>query len=341
MNRKDFLSVAVPAGISLSTVSQWTSANAATAEVPSKKIPPYLMPGDTIGITVPAGFITLEDILPAVAQMESWGFKIKIGETVGKKDYTLGGTDEERLADLQQMLDDPSIGAIMCARGGYGAIRIIDKIDFSGFKRHPKWIVGFSDITVLHSHINRQFGIATLHSKMCNSFPSDWSKAEPIQVETILSIRNALMGEPLKYEAPANTQNRTGTAVGILVGGNLRTLENLAGTASQMHTKNKILFVEDTGEYLYSIDRMFYNLKRSGMLNHLAGLIVGGFKIKPDDIGEEFGQSIYDIVISKVSEYGYPVAFDFPVGHQRNNFALKCGVQHRLEVGEGGSVLKG
>ena len=339
MNRKDFLSVAVPAGISLSTVSKWANATPATAENLSKHIPPYLMPGDSIGITVPAGFISMEDILPAVAQMESWGFKIVIGNTVGKKDYTFGGTDEERLLDFQQMLDNPEIQAIMCARGGYGAIRIIDKIDFTTFKRHPKWIIGFSDITVLHSHIHRQLGIATLHSKMCNSFPSDWSKAEPIQIETILSIQYALTGESMRYESAVNGQNRQGVANGVLVGGNLRTLENLSGTVSQMKTKNKILFVEDTGEYLYSIDRMFYNLKRTGMLDQLAGLIVGGFKIKPDDIGEEFGQSIYDIVTSKVGEFGYPVAFDFPVGHQRNNFALKCGVQHRLEVNSTGGVL--
>lgn len=339
MNRKDFLSVAVPAGITLGTLGKWTTAEAASAEMKTHKIPPHLVPGDTIGVTSPAGFITLEDILPAVAQMESWGLKVKIGNSIGKKDFTFGGTDEERLVDFQQMLDDSSIKAIMCARGGYGAIRILDRINFRNFRRSPKWIIGFSDITVFHSHIHSRFGIATLHSKMCNSFPSDWTKAEPIQIETILSIKNALMGESMSYQSPVHDSNRAGVAEGALIGGNLRTLENLSGTVSQMNTRNKILFVEDTGEYLYSIDRMFFNLKRSGMLENLAGLVVGGFKVKPDDAEEAFGQSLYEIVASKISDYNYPVAFNFPVGHQKNNYALKCGVKHRLEVGENGSKL--
>ncbi|HAO47633.1 MAG TPA: LD-carboxypeptidase [Chitinophagaceae bacterium] len=295
-------------------------------------IPPYLNKGDTIGICCPAGYISNDDVQPAVQKINEWGFNVKKGSSIGKRDFTFGGTDEERAADFQEMLEDKNVKAILCARGGYGAVRIIDKIDFRKLKNHPKWIIGFSDVTVIHSHINANHRIASIHSKMCNSFPSDWSKAEPIQVETIESIRKSLVGEKARYVFTPSEKNKTGIGIGELVGGNLKTLESLAGSKSDIDTKGKLLFVEDTGEYLYSIDRMFWNLKRSDKLSHLKGLIIGGFKVKPDDPGEEFGKILQDIVLEKVSEYNYPVCFDFPVGHQKNNFALKCGVVHTLGV---------
>jgi muramoyltetrapeptide carboxypeptidase len=306
---------------------------------PRAIIPQYLKQGDTIGITSPAGFITHEEIQPAIRQIESWGFSVVIGNSIGKRNFTFGGTDEERTGDFQKMLDDPSIKGIMCARGGYGFLRIIDQLNFKSFVANPKWIIGFSDLTVLHNHLNRNYGIASIHSKMCNSFPDDWSKAEPVQVEAINSIRKALTGEKIKYSATHNEKNKFGTAEGVLVGGNLKTIESLAGSSSEIVTARKILFVEDTGEYLYSIDRMFWNLKRTGKLSQLQGLIVGGFKVKPDDPGEEFALSLYDIVLEKIKNYNYPVCFDFPVGHQKNNFALKCGVKHRLSVATTGTTL--
>ncbi len=329
MKRKHFISSAVLALTSLRAFSGAIHENNEVSLPP--KTAPYLRRGDTIGITSPAGNISAEDCKDAVNTMQAWGFKIKTGDTIGKKDFTFGGTDEERRADLQQMLDDDSLKAIMCARGGYGLVRIIDHLNFGKFVRRPKWIIGFSDATVLHNHISRHYGIATLHSKMCNSFV-DPAKGEPIQMETIDSIRKCLVGGKMKYDAPVNPGNKNGTATGILTGGNLKTLESLAGTPSDIITKNKILFVEDTGEYLYSIDRMFWNLKRSGKLAGLAGLIIGGFKIKKDDEGEEFGKTLAEIVLEKISGYHYPVCFDFPVGHQKNNFALKCGVMHTLTV---------
>ena len=295
-------------------------------------IPPYLKKGDIIGITAPAGFITVEAIKPALQQIESWGFKVKIGTTIGKRDFTFGGTDQERVTDFQDLLDDTSVKAILCARGGYGSVRLIDQLNWKKFQASPKWIIGFSDITVLHSHLARNYGIASIHSKMCNSFPDDWNKAEPIQVETILSIRDALKGVQMKYSLTPNSNNRLGKASGRLIGGNLKTIESLAGSSSDIKTAGKILFVEDTGEYLYSIDRMFWNLKRTGKLDHLAALVVGGFKIKTDEAGEEFGKTLYDIVMEKVKDFKYPVCFDFPVGHQKNNFALKCAVKHNLLV---------
>ena len=294
--------------------------------------PAFLKAGDIIGITAPAGYITSEEIRSAVQKMESWGYKIQIGETIDKRDFTFGGTDEERTKDFQQMLDDPKIKAIMCARGGYGVVRIIDKLNWEKFKAKPKWIIGFSDVTVFHSHLNKNFGIASIHSKMCNSFPDDWSLAEPIQIETIEAIQLALSGKKMKYTTTPNPQNKLGTADGVLIGGNLKMLETLAGTKSDINTAGKILFVEDTGEYMYNVDRMFWNLKRTGKLSQLKGLIVGGFKIKVDEDSDDFGKTLQDVVLEKVKAYHYPVCFDFPVGHQRNNYALKCGVKHRLEV---------
>lgn len=336
MNRKNFLSCLTIAGPALTNLKAWGSYPVPAKEV---RIPPYLKQGDTIGITSPAGYITTEQILPAIQVMEGWGFKIKGGSSIGKRDYSMGGTDAQRAADLQQMLDDPNIKAIMCARGGYGAIRIIDQLDFKIFKEHPKWIIGFSDITVLHCHLNRQLNTASIHAKMCNSFPADWTLADAIQIETILSIRQVLTGLPVKYTGGPVSYNRPGRAEAALIGGNLSIIETLAGTPSDIQTEGRILFVEDAGEYLYSVDRMFWNLKRSGKLANLAGLIVGGFKLKPDDPGDEFGRTVYEVIMEKIKEYAYPVCFDFPVGHQKNNFALKCGAKHILNVDVNGSSV--
>lgn len=330
MDRKRFLGTA---GALLSGIALPAAPSAAAEKHPQLfRKPPYLKPGDLIGITAPAGSITAEEIKPAVDLMQSWGFAVQAGDTIGKKDFTFGGTDQERLTDLQAMLDNRKIRAIMCARGGYGSVRIVDSINWERFKKHPKWIIGFSDITVLLNHIHHNVHIAAIHSKMCNSFPDDWATAEPIQVDTINSIHEALSGKRMVYEAAANQMNRLGKASGVLVGGNLKTIESLTGSTSDINAAGKLLFVEDTGEYLYSIDRMFWNLKRTGKLAHLKGLIVGGFKVKEDDPGEAFGRTVEEIVLEKVKGYRYPVCFDFPVGHQRANYALKCGVLHTLQV---------
>jgi muramoyltetrapeptide carboxypeptidase len=342
MKRKDFLSAttALIAG-AMVPLNSFAGTPGNDDDTAAYKKPPYLKPGDVIGVTSPAGTIKPEEILPATSVMQSWGYEVWPGNTIGRSDFTFGGTDEERLADLQRMLDDPKIKAIMCARGGYGSVRIVDRLDWTKFKKRPKWLIGFSDITVLHNHIHRNCLVASIHSKMCNSFPDDWSTAEPVQIETIISIKDALEGKrKMSYATPANLQNRNGVAKGILIGGNLKTIESLAGSASDINTAGKIFFVEDTGEYLYSIDRMFWNLKRTGKLKNLAGLIVGGFKVKPDDPGEEFGRMVADIVWEKVKDLKFPVCFDFPVGHQRANFAYKLGVKHELKVAENEVVLR-
>jgi muramoyltetrapeptide carboxypeptidase len=337
MNRKNFLGSIVPLGAVLSSVAKGNFMQ----DIPNgaSSNPAYLKKGDTIGITSPAGYISQEDLKPALDKITEWGFRLSLGKTIGKRDFTFGGTDEERLADFQMMLDDKSLQAILCARGGYGLIRIIDRLDFSKFVLHPKWIIGFSDVTILHCHLNRRFGIASIHSKMCNSFPKDWNSAEPVQKESIESIRQCISGIPMKYSFSSNDKNKKGYAAGELVGGNLKTIESLIGTSSDLLTQNKILLLEDTSEYLYSIDRMFWHLKRSGKLSQLKALIIGGFNVKKDDEGEEFGKSLEEIVLEKVKEYNYPVCFDFPVGHQKNNFALKCGIKHKLSVQNNECIL--
>lgn len=337
MNRKKFISTVLPLTAAVTAIGQRNdSSNQENylQEAESARQPPFPKAGDTVGITCPAGFVTMEEIQPAVKKLQEWGFAVKVDNTVGKRDYTFGGTDEERLAGLQQMLDDIEIKAILSARGGYGLIRIIDRLNFDKFKQYPKWVIGFSDLTVFHSHVHSRLQIASIHSKMCSSFPQNPADADITQLQSIDSIFDCLSGKNMEYSVPPNRQNRQGRATGQLVGGNLKILESLSGTNSDIDTRNKILFIEDTGEYLYSIDRMCWNLERTGKLKHLAGLIVGGFRVKPDDPGEEFGKSLEDIIMEKVRKYNFPVCFDFPVGHQKHNMAVKCGVQHQLTVGD-------
>lgn len=328
MKRQSFLQMAGMGLMALPSIA--TTASSRSMEI---KVPPYLQPGDTIGITCPAGFSLLETIQPSIDIIQSWGYQIRLGNTIGKMDHTFGGTDIERAADFQQMMDDPTIKAILCATGGYGAVRMVDLLNFKLFKKNPKWVIGFSDITVLHSHLHQVIQVASLHAKMCASFPKDWPAADEIQQATILSIKDSLEGKKINYPSIPVEQNRIGMASGLLVGGNLKILENLNGSASMINTDGKILFVEDVGEPLYNIDRMFCNLLRSGKLANLSGLVVGGFSnIKIDNPAVPFGRDIYTIVKEKVAAFNYPVCFDFPVGHIKNNFALKCGLPHQLMV---------
>ncbi|MFM7710995.1 MAG: LD-carboxypeptidase, partial [Ferruginibacter sp.] len=301
--------------------------------------PPFLKPGSCIGICSPSGPIKHDELLPAIQQIESHGFNVQIGTSIGKKQFTFGGTDEERLLDLQHMLDDERIDAVLCARGGYGMIRILDNLDFSQFIKKPKWVIGFSDATVLHLHVHR-LGVASIHAKMCNSFPANWTEADANQRSSIEGIFDCLTGQKMKYTAPVHPANRVGIAEGVLIGGNLRLLESHAGTPSSLDTRKKILFVEDADEYLYNIDRMFWHLKRTNQLPFLSGLIIGGFRTRPDDPGEEFGMTIEQIVLEKVNEYSFPICFGFPVGHQKHNVPLVCGMTHRLTVNHNGTMLE-
>ena len=291
------------------------------------QLPPYLQKGDTIGLVCPAGYMPFEKVKTCVQVLQEWGYNVKVGNTVGGGSMTyFSGTDEERLRDFQQMLDDQEVNAILCARGGYGTGRIIDRIDFKKFEKQPKWIVGYSDITVLHSHLFSNYYIASLHAPMAGAF-----NEEGFKNEYVLSLKNALEGKKIKYQVPVHEQNRKGEAVGELVGGNLALLAHMVGTDSDLKTKGKILFLEDVGEQLYNLDRMLIQLKRSGKLSKLAGLIYGGFT-ETKDTDRPFGKTIYEILGEMVAEYDYPVCYDFPVSHTDRNYALKIGVGYKLKV---------
>jgi muramoyltetrapeptide carboxypeptidase len=296
--------------------------------------PPYLKKGDTIAITCPAGFMPKEKINTCVERLQKEGYKVIIGKTVGSKSTNyFSGTDAERLKEMQAYLDDKNVKAILCGRGGYGTGRIIDKLNFKKFVQHPKWIIGFSDITLLHSHIFTNYKIATLHAPMAAAFAN--AAHNPAN---IVSLLQALKGEKNNYSIKANKLNRVGQAKGKLVGGNIALLANAVGTPSDINTKNCILFIEDIGEQLYAIDRMLHQLKRSGKLKKLAALIVGDFS-DLQDTDRPFGKTIYEMVSDIVAEYDYPVCYGFPVGHGNENVALKVGVKYTLEVNKKGASL--
>jgi muramoyltetrapeptide carboxypeptidase len=291
------------------------------------EIPPYLQKGDTIGIVAPAGFMPIEKMQACVDTLDSWGYNVQLGSTTHSNSQNyFSGTDEERLSDLQRMMDDTNIHAILCARGGYGMSRIIDQLSFKKFKKHPKWIVGFSDITVLHAHLFSNYKIASLHAPMAAAFNDGEDTNAYIQ-----SLKNALEGKPAHYECAAHPFNKTGDVEGTLVGGNLTLLAHLIGTKSDIKTKHKILFLEDVGEYLYNIDRMLVQLKRSGKLDDLAGLIIGGFTDNKDT-ERPFGKTVHEIIYEHVSEYEFPICFNFPVSHEKENYALKVGGNYKLSV---------
>lgn len=299
------------------------------------KIPPYLKKGDTIGIVCPAGYMALDKVQTCITTLQEWGYNVKVGKTVGGDSQTyFSGTDEERLTDFQQMLDDDEVKTILCGRGGYGMGRIIDKIDFKKFRKQPKWIVGYSDITVLHSHLYSNYYISSLHAPMAGAFNEEGYKNE-----FVLSLKNVLQGKRIKYSCPAHEFNRKGEAVGELTGGNLALLAHLTGTNSDSKTKGRILFIEDVGEYSYNVDRMLHQLKRSGKLSRLAGLIVGGFT-DMKDTERPFGKLVYEIIREVIKEYDYPVCFDFPVSHTDRNYALKVGVGYKLKIGKTKVVLE-
>lgn len=295
--------------------------------------PPALQTGDTIGIICPSGSMPLDNMQTCIQQLQNWGYRIRMGNTPGKSFNYFSGTDDERLNDLQKMLDDENIRCIFCARGGYGLSRIIDKINFEKFLQHPKWIVGYSDISILHAHLYQQYGVASLHAPMAAAFNGDGWQSEYVQ-----SVRNALSGITYEYHCEAYKLNRAGTAKGTLLGGNLCLLAHLIGSQSSPDTRGAILFIEDVGEYIYNIDRFMLQLQRAGMLQQLAGLVVGSFTDMKDTV-IPFGESVYDAIYDKVKDYNYPVCFKFPVGHAPENYALKHGLFHELQVSESYATL--
>jgi muramoyltetrapeptide carboxypeptidase len=275
----------------------------------------------------------MERIQYAATVLESKGYKVLYGKTCGTQFNYFSGTDEERLADLQAMLDNPAVDAILMGRGGYGMGRLIDKLDFTVFKANPKWVCGFSDIIILQNHIQANFNIPVLHSPMCNAY-----KEETINSPHLQSFFDAITGNPLQYAFPTSMHNRIGDTEGILTGGNLAILAHVTGSASEVDTTGKILFIEDIGEVYYNIDRLIINLKRAGKLDKLAGLIIGGLT-DLTDTERPFGKTPEEIIWDNVKEYNYPVAFNFPAGHIDINYTLTLGMPHKLSVTDSGSTL--
>ncbi|MBL4715479.1 MAG: LD-carboxypeptidase [Bacteroidetes bacterium] len=292
-------------------------------------IPPFLTPGDTIAIVSTARKITMDEIEVAVKVISDWGLNVKVGKTVGLENNQYAGYDEDRAIDFQNFLDDTNVKAILCARGGYGTVRMVDSLDFLKFVEDPKWIIGYSDITVLHGHIHANYGIPTLHATMPISF-KDFNEDS----STIQSLKRGMFGESLDIDFSSNELNIAGECKGELIGGNLSVLYSLLGSPSDVDSNGKILFLEDLDEYLYHIDRMMINLKRSGKLKNLAGLLLGGMTDMNDN-EVPLGKSAEEIVLEHVKEYGFPVAFGFPAGHPPSeNVAMIFGKEVKLSISD-------
>ena len=297
--------------------------------------PPYLKKGDTVLILATAGIINDSTIINnSIEILKSWGLNVRLGKNLYESNGHFAGTDKQRLEDFQNAIDDDNIKAVWCARGGYGTVRIIDDIDFTKFKENPKWIIGFSDVTVLHNEIHN-LGIETIHAMM----PSTLKPGDEEQKKAQKSLKKALFGKKIKYRVSESDYNKDGEAAGQLVGGNLSILYSLLGSKSTISTENKILFIEDVGEYEYHIDRMLLNLKRNGYFDKCKGLIVGGISdVRENDVA--FGKTVEEIVLDAVKEYDFPVSFDFPAGHIRDNRTLILGREISLLVKENKAVVK-
>ena len=292
--------------------------------------PPYLQKGDTVAILATARKHIVKSMQPTIDLLEGWGLHVVIGKSIGLEENQLAGNDEQRAADLQEQLDNPNIKAIWCARGGYGTVRVVDLIDFTQFKKSPKWLVGFSDVTVLHNHLNTM-GYKSIHGIM----PISLAKASK---EAIESLRLSLFGQPLQYAIDPHPMNRLGKATGEVVGGNLSILYSVLGSPSAIDCTDKILYIEDLDEYLYHIDRMMMNLKRNGCLESLKGIIVGSMTdMKDNDI--PWGKNALEIVQDVTKQYNIPVIFNFPAGHIHDNRALILGNNVTIEVTENCSTV--
>lgn len=292
--------------------------------------PSNLKQGDKVVILSTARKISEAEITPAIELLKNWGLTVVIGANLHHQENQFSGTTEQRTSDFQTALDDENVKAIFCARGGYGTVKIIDKLDFTHFKKTPKWVVGYSDVTVLHNHINQNFNVETLHATMPINFTTNTK-------ESLESLKTALFGGILHYKFAAHKMNRAGNENGEIIGGNLSIIYSLTGTNSQINTAGKILFIEDLDEYIYHIDRMMMNLKRAGILTNLSGLIVGGMSDMNDNT-ISFGKTAKQIILEAVSEYDYPVCFDFMAGHINDNRTLIMGRNVSLVVNKSCSL---
>ncbi|MBK7956902.1 MAG: LD-carboxypeptidase [Bacteroidetes bacterium] len=294
--------------------------------------PDYLKAGDTIAIISTARKISIAEIQPAIDIFESWGLKVRIGKTIGAAEHQFAGEDAWRAADFQDMLDDDDIKAIVMGRGGYGTVRMMDKINYHHFVAHPKWIVGYSDITFLHNYINQFFGIQTMHATMPINFPTNTSEA-------IQSLRSALFGEEQIIRFEGKTMNYSKEITGEILGGNLSIYYAMLGTTNGFNLNDKILMIEDLDEYLYHIDRMMMSMKLAGKLQGLKALVVGGMSDMKDN-AIPFGKTAEEIIKEHCSPYGYPIIFNAPIGHIANNHAIKLGNEITLRKSPDSNLIE-
>ena len=297
--------------------------------------PAYLKAGDTVAIVAPSGILKNRgrEVQQAVDLLKEWGLNAIVGEHVFSKADHFAGTDEERCEDLQKAMDDPTISAIWCARGGYGTVRILDKLDYTKLKENPKWIIGYSDITALHNQLHNQ-GFESLHALMCVSLTQDITEVQ----ESVDTFKAALFGNPSNYDLEGSKYNREGEASGQLIGGNLTILHTMLGSDTSLDTSGKILFIEEIGEYKYHIDRMLQSMKRAGYFENLNGLVVGDMsKLRKNTT--LWGTSVEQLILDALAEYDFPIAFNMPAGHEDDNRALVLGRTVELKVGKESSEL--
>ncbi|WP_304140594.1 LD-carboxypeptidase [Mesoflavibacter zeaxanthinifaciens] len=297
--------------------------------------PPYLKAGDTVAIVAPSGILKnrKDEVEHAKQLLKRWELNVVVGEHVFSQDNHFAGTDQERCEDLQNALDNPNIKAIWCARGGYGTVRILDKLDYTRFLEQPKWIIGYSDITALHNQIHN-LGVQSLHAMMCVSLPKDESEIE----QTIATFKKAIFGETLSYTLQGSNYNQVGEVTAPIVGGNLTILHTMLGSKTSIDTSGKILFIEEIGEYKYHIDRMLQSLKRAGYFDHCKGVIVGDMsKLRKNTT--LWGTSIEQLILDALADYDFPIAFNMPAGHEEDNRALILGRNATLKVEKTKSTL--
>lgn len=287
---------------------------------------PYLKAGDTVGIFSPAKYIDKQKVYDAVALLKAWGLQVELGKHVFDTYHQFAGHDADRATDLQSFINNSNIKAIICARGGYGSIRTLDFVDFTPLLNNPKWLVGYSDVTVYHTLLNCKYGIPTIHGEMPLHFPSAATDTQATQ-----TLRQALFGTLKNYSLPAHPLNRKGSVTGKLIGGNLSLIQSVAATPADIVTDGAILFIEEISEYLYHIDRMMMNLKYSGKLKKLKAIIVGGMTDIMDN-STPFGKTVNELILDYATEAALPAVFDFPAGHQEVNLALYLGKNISLQI---------
>ena len=290
--------------------------------------PSYLKAGDTVAIVAPSGVLKnrIKEVKQAKTLLKSWGLHVIVGKHVFSQANHFAGTDDERCEDFQTALDDPKISAIWCARGGYGTVRILDKLDYTKFKQNPKWLIGYSDITALHNQVHNQ-GVQSIHAMMCTSLQDDLGTIK----ETLSTFKDAIFGTPLSYTLEGSKYNKTGNTSAPIVGGNLTILHTMLGSKTSIDTSGKILFIEEIGEYKYHIDRMLQSLKRAGYFENCKGVIVGDItKLRKNTT--LWGSSIEQLILDALSDYEFPIAFNMPAGHKKDNRAMILGKTIKLTV---------